>query len=105
MKILSSLAIKAGYLEIAPQYQRAKKVELKTEWVGMADIRKRMLAGESADLVIGSAGLIDELTQAGKIARGSRVDLVKSGVGVAVKKGAPKPDISSVDALVRALRA
>jgi molybdate transport system substrate-binding protein len=105
MKILSSLAIKAGYLEIAPRYQKAKGKELKTEWAGMADIRKRILAGESADLVIASSTLIDELVEAGKIVRGSRVDLVKSGVGVAVKKGAPKPDISSVEALKRALRA
>lgn len=105
MKILSSLAIKAGYLEIAPRYQKAKGKELKTEWVGMADIRKRLLAGEQADLVIGSSALIDELIHAGKIAPGSRIDLVKSGVGVAVKKGAAKPDISSVEALKRALRA
>ena len=105
MKILSSLAIKAGYLEIAPHYQKAKGKELKTEWVGMADIRKRMMADEKADLVIGSSALIDELIQAGKITQGSRTDLVKSGVGVAVKKGAAKPDISSVEALKRALRA
>ena len=105
MKILSSLAIKSGFLEIAPRYQRAKGVELKVEWIGMVDIRKRLLAGESADLVVGSQALIDELIEAGRIARDSRVDLVKSGVGVAVKEGAPKPDISSTDALVRALRA
>ena len=105
MKILSSLAIKAGFLEIAPRYQKAKTKQLNVEWAGMADIRKRLLAGESVDLVIGSSALIDELIEAGKIARGSRVDLVKSGVGVAVKKGAPKPDISSVEALKRALRA
>jgi molybdate transport system substrate-binding protein len=104
MKVLASLAIRAAYLELLPQFEKARGYKVSTDWVGMADIRKRMLAGESADLIIGSATLIDELIQAGKLVRGSRVDLVKSGVGVAVKKGAPKPDISSLEALTRALR-
>ena len=105
MKVLSSLAIKACYLELAPQFEKTGGHKLVTEWVGMADIRKRMIAGEAADVIIASAALIDELVQAGKIARGSRHDLVKSGVGVAVRKGAPRPDIGSVEAIQRAMRA
>ncbi|HEY6820735.1 MAG TPA: substrate-binding domain-containing protein [Burkholderiales bacterium] len=105
MKVLSSMAIKGAYGELVPQFEKARGYKIETEWVGMVDIRKRMMAGESADLVIGSATLIDELIQAGKLKAGSRVDLVSSGVGMAVKKGAPKPDISSVEALTRALHA
>ena len=105
MKVISSLAVKAAYLELAPAFEKQSGKKLATEWVGMVDIRKRMLAGDWADLVIGSRALIDELTGAGKIVRGSRVDLVQSGVGVAVRAGAPKPDISSVEALKRALLA
>src|SRR5437016_3262403 len=71
----------------------------------MVDIRKRVQAGEAADALIASAALIDELTQLGRIVPGSRVDLAKSGVGVAVRSGAPRPDIGSVEALRRALRA
>jgi len=56
------------------------------------------------DLVIGSAAVVDELMQLGRIVPGSRVDLAKSGVGVAVRSGARKPDIGSVEALKRALR-
>ena len=105
MKVISSLAVKAAYLELAPAFEKQSGKKLATEWVGMVDIRKRMLAGDWADLVIGSRSLIDELTAAGKIERGSRVDLVQSGVGVAVRAGAPKPDIGSVEALKRALLA
>lgn len=105
MKVLSSLAIKAAYLELAPQFEKARGTKVETEWVGMVDIRKRMHAGEAADLVIGSAALIDELIHAGKLRAGSRVDLVKSGVGMAVKKGARRPDISSVEAFTRSLLA
>lgn len=105
MKVLSSLAIKAAYLELVPQFEKARGARVETEWVGMVDIRKRMQAGEAVDLVIGSAALIDELVHAGKLSAGSRVDLVKSGVGMAVKKGARRPDISSVEAFTRSLRA
>jgi molybdate transport system substrate-binding protein len=105
MKVMSSLAIKAAYLELVPQFERKTGHKVETEWVGMADIRKRILAGGSADLVIGAATLIDEFIAAGAMAPHSRVDLAKSGVGVAVRKGAPKPDISSVEALKRSLRA
>lgn len=103
MKVLSSMAIKGAYGELVPQFEKARGYKVDTEWLGMVDIRKRMTAGESADLVIGSAALIDELIHAGKLASGSRVDLVSSGVGMAVKKGAPRPDISSVEAFTRAL--
>ena len=103
MKVLSSMAIKGAYGELVPQFEKARGYKVDTEWLGMVDIRKRMTAGESADLVIGSAALIDELIHAGKLASGSRVDLVSSGVGMAVKKGAPRPDLSSVEAFTRAL--
>ena len=105
MKVMSSLAIKAAYLELVPQFERKTGHKVETEWVGMADIRKRILAGGSADLVIGAATLIDEFIAAGAMAPHSRMDLAKSGVGVAVRKGAPRPDISSVEALKRSLRA
>jgi molybdate transport system substrate-binding protein len=105
LKVISSLAIKAAYVELVPQFEKASGCEVATEWAGMVDILKRMKAGETADLVIASAAVVDELMQLGRIVPGSRVDLVKSGVGVAVRSGARKPDIGSVEALKRALRA
>jgi molybdate transport system substrate-binding protein len=105
VKVLSSLAVRAAYSELAPQFESARGCKVETEWMGMVDLRRRMNAGEGADLVIGSAALIDELIHAGKLGAGSRVDIVRSGVGMAVKKGARKPDISSVEAFTRSLRA
>lgn len=96
MKVIASLPLKAAYREL--------NIEPHAEWVGIADIRKRMQAGEAADAVIGSAALVDELIAGGSLQRGSRVDLVKSGAGVAVRKGAPRPDISSTAKLYEALR-
>ena len=64
----------------------------------------RLARGERADIVIASAQAVDALIAAGSVERGSRRDLVLSRIGVAVRAGSPKPDISSVDALVRAVR-
>jgi molybdate transport system substrate-binding protein len=103
MKVMASLALKAAYLELVPAFERQSREKLETEWVGMAEIRKRMLAGELADVVIGSSGLIEDLVNAGNLDSRSRVELAKSGVGAAVRHGAAKPDLKSVDALKRAL--
>ncbi len=105
IKVLASNAIKAAYVELAPGFEKATEHKLATTWSGTNDILKRMRAGETYDLVIMAGPAIDDLIKQGKIVPGSRVDLVKSGVGVAVRAGAPKPDISSGDALKRALLA
>ena len=105
IKVLASIALKSAYLELAPQFERTSGHKLATEWAGTDPIMKRLQAGESADLVIAPEKLIDELIALGRIARGSRADIARSAVGVAVKKGAPRPDISSSDALKRALLA
>lgn len=105
MKVIASLPLKAAYLELGPRFEQARGTKAPAEWVGIADIRKRMQAGEACDAVIGSAALIDELMGSGAVQKGSRVDVVKSGAGVAVKKGAPRPDIRTTEALYKALRA
>lgn len=105
LNVMSSLAIKAAYLELVPAFEKREGQKVEAQWVGMADIRKRMLAGETTDVVVGSAALVQDLIGIGHLDSRTRVDLVKSGVGAAVRKGAPRPDIGSVDALKRALRA
>ena len=104
MNVISSLAIKAAYLELVPAFERQSKEKVVTQWVGMADIRKRMLSGEVTDVVIGAAALIEDLVNGGSLDSRSRVDLAKSEVGAAVRAGARKPDIGNVEALKGALR-
>jgi molybdate transport system substrate-binding protein len=103
IKVLASNAIKEAYLELVPQFEKTSENKVVTTWAGTVDIMKRMAAGETFDLVIMSGASLDELVKRGNIVPGSRVDLVKSGVGVAVRTGAPKPDISSGDALKKTL--
>lgn len=103
--VMSSMSLKEAYLELVPQFEKESGHKVVTAWVGSADIMKRMRAGEATDLVIMAANAIDELAKEGSIAKGSRVDLVKSSIGVAVRAGAPKPDLTSGETLKRTLLA
>jgi molybdate transport system substrate-binding protein len=79
------------------------EARLRLESVGGVDAAKRVQADEPFDLVFLAADAIDKLQSAGKVLAGSRVDIVKSGVSVAVQAGAKGPDIASEDALKRAV--
>ena len=105
IKVLASPAIRESYLELVPQFEKASGHKVVTMWAGTADVMKRIKGGEAVDAVVLSAGSLEELIKLGKVVPGSRVDLAKSGVGVAVRAGAPRPDLSSGDALKRALLA
>ena len=76
---------------------------LRVQFHATQALLKSIAEGESADVVILTAEGIDSLVQQGKLIAASRVELGSSGVGIAVRAGAPKPDIRSVDALKRAL--
>jgi molybdate transport system substrate-binding protein len=105
INVLSSNAIKAAYLEILPQFEKASGHKVTTAWAGTNDILKRMKANETYDLMIMARPTLDDLAKQGKVIEGSQVNLVSSGIGVAVRAGAPKPDISSGEPLKRALLA
>ena len=104
IKVLSSLAHREAYLEIVPQFERAGGHTVTTTWTGTVDILKRIGAGEVFDLVIVSSAAVDDLIKQGRLI-GNRIDLAKTGIGVAVRAGAARPDISSAEALKRALLA
>jgi len=105
VQVMSSAAFKAAYLELVPGFERASGHKVATRWIPGVDLFKRVSEGETSDLVIMQAGNIDELIAAGRIRAGSRVDLARSGVGVAVRAGGMRPDISSSAALKHALLA
>lgn len=105
IQVIASSAFREVFLELAPQFEQIHKHKVVAGFSSSPDIMKRAKAGESADLFILASGSVDELIKAGKVVPGTRVDLAKSGMGVAVRAGAPKPDIGSSDALKRALLA
>jgi molybdate transport system substrate-binding protein len=110
IRVMISGAFTAPFLEVLPQFEREAKQKIVTiagaSMGGAPDsIPVRLDRGEAADVVILAATALDDLIQQGKVLAGSRVDLVRSSIGMAVRAGAPKPDISTVDALRRALLA
>jgi molybdate transport system substrate-binding protein len=105
IRLISSMATRALLAELIADWRRAGGAAVALEAVGGVDAARRVAAGEAFDGVVLAAKAIDELAAAGRIVAGSRVDLVRSGVAVAVRAGAPRPDIGSEDALKQAVRA
>ena len=105
VKVMASAALKEAYLELVPVFEKRSGHKVVTIWDGGVNIVKRMRAGEVVDLVILARPAVETLISEGKVASAGRVDLATSGVGVAVRAGAPHPDISSGEALKRALLA
>ena len=103
IKVLSSRGAEQAYRELVPRFENETGHKVTTIFTGALDVQKRIAAGETYDLIIMGGSGIDDFIKAGKVVRGSRVDLAKSGVGVGVRAGAPKPDISSTEALKKAL--
>jgi molybdate transport system substrate-binding protein len=105
IKVLASVALTAALNELAPQYERTTGNKLSLRFSLVADIRKRILDGETADVIILSRPVMDELQRQDKLAPGSIADVAGIAVAVTARAGAPKPDITSPDALKRSLLA
>jgi molybdate transport system substrate-binding protein len=107
IRVMTNGALAAAHLGLAPRFERATGHRIVTEatttGVGSESIPSRVMRGDAVDVVLLTDGLIEKLIEAGKLRPGSRRDLARSGVGMAVQAGARGPDISSVDALKRTL--
>ena len=107
LRIISSMATKQLLADLIALYQHtqrqsnptSQRQEIALESVGGVDAAKRVQAGEAFDIVALASNAIDQLMAAGKVVAGSRVDIVNSGVAVAVQAGAEHPDISTEAAL------
>jgi molybdate transport system substrate-binding protein len=105
IKVFSTIGVKGVLEELIPQFEKASGHKLNVTWSTAALLTKRVQDGDVADALILVSGNIDVLTKDGKIAPGSATALPKSIFAFGVKKGAPKPDISTVDALKKTLLA
>ena len=97
----------AAHLALVSQFERATGHTVVTvatsTGIGSDSIGSRVRRGEPVDVIILTRPGIDELINEGRVVAASRVDLARSSIGMAVRRGTPKPDISTVDALKRAL--
>lgn len=105
IKVMAANAVKGPLLEIASAFEKSSGHKLIPIWGGTEGIAKRVSSGEVVDIVIIAAPNIDKLISEGKLVAGSRADFARSGVGIAVRAGLPKPDISSREAVRAAVLA
>ena len=105
IKVLTAGAFKQVLLALLPDFERTSghKVTVENDTVGA--LTKRIAGGEVFDLAVLTPKAVDDLAKEGKFVAGSRASLARVGVGVVVKDGTPKPDISSVAAFKQALLA
>ncbi|HEY6753823.1 MAG TPA: substrate-binding domain-containing protein, partial [Pseudolabrys sp.] len=97
-----STAIKAATDQLLPPFERANGYTIRASYAPSGALIPRFDRGEPVDVFLTDSAAIDELIKQGKVMTG-RTDLARTGIGIAVRKGAPKPNVSSAAALRRAL--
>jgi molybdate transport system substrate-binding protein len=105
MKILCTHGLKSVMLALAAELERRSTKPLAMTWGSTLDLVRDLQGGAHGDIAVLTAQAIDDLAAQGKAVAGSRIDLARSAIGLAVRRGAKKPDINSPEALRSALLA
>lgn len=105
MEALCTNGVKSVMLDLIPAFERERGVKIAVTWGSTQALLKDLESGARGDLAVLTDEAIDALMEHGKVNAGSRIDLARSGIGVAVRKGAKRPDIASPEAFKRALLA
>jgi molybdate transport system substrate-binding protein len=105
IRLLSAAAMQTVFKMITDDFERASGHKLVFAYTTMGAITERVMAGETADLIVGSTQSLEQLAKAGKIEPGSRVTIAKVGIGAVVPTGTAKPSIATAEELRRALLA
>ncbi len=105
IRILSTLAVMGAMKDLTVRYEAETGISIQADFAPTVALQERLRAGEAADIAILTAQGIDDMVAGGTLRAGSRTDIALSFVGIAVKAGAPKPDIATVAALRTALLA
>jgi molybdate transport system substrate-binding protein len=105
VKVLTAGAFRQVVLALVPHFEKQTGNTVTVDTDTSGGLEKRIGGGEAFDVAVITPKVIDDLSSAGKIATGSKVNVATVGVGVVVKEGAPKPDIATVDAFKKAMLA
>lgn len=105
IKVLSTVGMQPATPELIAQFERATGHRIAVTYGLAAVLRNKFLEGAPADVLLLTSPIVEDLAKQGKVVPGSKIDIARSGVGVGVKAGAPKPDISTPDALKSAVLA
>jgi molybdate transport system substrate-binding protein len=103
LKLLTTNAVRGSLEELLPAFERQAKRKVEAFYYSTNQMLDLIKGGEMADVVILTGPALDELAKQGSVVQGSRTDLASTGIGVCVRRGAPRPDISTLDAFKQAL--
>jgi molybdate transport system substrate-binding protein len=103
IKLLGPVSLRAVLPELLPQFEKSAGHKVTVGYATLGAITKRVAEGDAADVAMVSPAQNEELQKQGKLLAGSRAEIARVGFAVFVKKGAPKPDVHSLDALKRTL--
>src|SRR5438477_7809959 len=105
IKLLCAVALHPAIDALIPEFEKSSGHKVTIAYATAGAVANRVQKGEAADIVISAGPVIDQLQAQGKVVADSRVTIAKVGVGVFVRKGAAKPDISSADEFKRSMLA
>jgi molybdate transport system substrate-binding protein len=105
LKVLSAGAVKSGVAQVAKEFERATGAKVSIEFNTAPELRKRMAAGDAADVVVAPPAAMEEFQKQGRIVGGSRGFVGRSRMGVVVHADAPAPDVSNAAAFTKTLAA
>jgi molybdate transport system substrate-binding protein len=103
LKVITSNALRSVFAELLPAFERVHGIKIAATYDPAKRVQKRLAAGETADVAVSNLPAIERMIDEGILDASSRRDFAHYGIGIAVKTGAPKPDISSVEAFKRTL--
>jgi molybdate transport system substrate-binding protein len=103
IRVLCSNGVRAVMEDLKPRFERASGHKLAMQFSSTANLKQRIEAGEAFDVAFLTSEAVDDLIQQAKLAAPTRADLARSGVGIGIRKGAAKLDVSSGDAVKRAM--
>jgi molybdate transport system substrate-binding protein len=101
--VLSAGAVEPGLVIVADTFRKETGNEVKIDYATAPEIRRRVGAGETPEVVIAPPAVLDEVAKSGKLDTDARVEVGRVGIGIAVRDGVPKPDISTTEAFKRAV--
>ena len=105
LKILGAGPVKRGITQLAAQFEKDTSHRVSVEFTGAPTVRERVLAGETVDVAVVPQSAMEEFVAQGKVVADTRMTVGRSRMGLAVRKGAPPPDLATVESFKRAIAA
>lgn len=105
LKVLAAGSVQEAFKELVPAFTRESGHKIETSFGPVGALQTRLKNGETADVIVLSAAAMEKMKKAGSLAAGSSAELGRAAAGVAVRAGAPLPDISTADAVKKTLLA